>query len=72
MVAIDERTAERLGNIQLDHLKQQVGLLFQRVENFSDDLHTLESILKELGANFRVFSTNVILKNAKWSREQEE
>lgn len=69
MIAIDEQTANRLDPTQLEAIKGMVGSLFLKADNYDEDINSLESMLIEIGANFHVFSTNVILKNAKWSRE---
>jgi uncharacterized protein (TIGR02599 family) len=70
MIAIDELSASRLDENELAGLLAEVSSRFKKSENYEADLASLEARLTELGVNYRVFSSNVILKNAKWSREQ--
>lgn len=70
MIAIDEVSASRLGDPGLDALRSEITTRFRNAEDYPTDLQSLRAKLTELGVNFRVFTSNVILKNAKWSREQ--
>ncbi len=72
MVAIDEKSAERL---DLDSAKSDVfGIvssnLFKNTANFTADLATLETTLAQTKVRYRIFTTNVHIRAAKWSREQ--
>jgi uncharacterized protein (TIGR02599 family) len=72
MVAIDDRSAEKLG---LDSTKSDVfeivkSKLFTNTANFTDDLATLEATLAQKKVRYRIFTTNVHIRAAKWSREQ--
>jgi uncharacterized protein (TIGR02599 family) len=72
MVAIDDRSAEKLG---LDSTKSDVfeivqSNLFQNTANFTQDLATLEATLAQKKVRYRIFTTNVHIRAAKWSREQ--
>ena len=75
MVAIDETSANRL-----DHpaLKTVLDGLFKTVGSTTDsaqhglakDLKTLEDFLTAQKISYRIFTSNIALKAAKWSREQ--
>lgn len=75
MVAIDETSASRV-----DHaaLKSVLDGLFKTVGSTTDlgqpglakDLKTLEDFLVTEGISYRIFTSNIALKAAKWSREQ--
>ena len=77
MVAIDEKSAESL---QLDSSKWDLlGLSskFTRTADFTKDMSldspqadSLEKKLVSLRAQYRIFTTNVHIRAAKWSREQ--
>jgi uncharacterized protein (TIGR02599 family) len=78
MVAIDEGTALRRGPTESD--KDPFGLesRLMRSREYSRDVlrsesgdtDSLEDQLIEARANYRVFTTNVVVRGAKWSREQ--
>jgi uncharacterized protein (TIGR02599 family) len=87
MVAIDERSAERL--CDSNHLPQggsgsatqsdaMMGLsysgLFHNSANLeganTGDLWSLEQMLVQQKVTYRVFTTNVTIRGAKWSRSQ--
>lgn len=70
MVAIDEHSAARLGEDGFASLKSAVSSRFRKASEYQTDLAGLESELQALGVNFKVFTSSVILKNAKWSRDQ--
>lgn len=70
MIATDETSAARLSDNQIATLRSEVSTRFKNASNYNTDLQQLQAKLTELGVSFRVFTTNVILKNAKWSREQ--
>lgn len=76
MVAIDELAAQRmdLGPSSADPF--ELHGKFKQSANYSEDLlesgsdHSLEALLIKKGLNYRIFSTNVVIRGAKWSREQ--
>lgn len=70
MVAIDEASASRLGESGYSELLAAVASRFSEASEYDSDMATLQDELTRLGVTFRVFTSNVILKNAKWSREQ--
>lgn len=81
MVAIDERSAERIASqhedepdlgIQTDDLFQNAALLHDdpATPKADGDLKTLEERLMAAHAKFRIFSTTVAIRGAKWSRAQ--
>ncbi len=69
MVAVDEASFNRLNagstmpNLGLD-------TLFRDASRYTQDLATLEDRLKAQNLNYRVFTSNVAVKAAKWSRAQ--
>ena len=66
MVAIDEESAARLQRSGDSDLK--VDELFTDVNSYEGDLKILEDRLLEKNLKFRVFSTDVTIRGAKWSR----
>lgn len=75
MVAIDEKTAEKLSLDSSSNDMFGVKNLFKDTAKFSADLEgpdpsALEKQLIAKRANYRVFSTNVHIRGAKWSRQQ--
>jgi uncharacterized protein (TIGR02599 family) len=72
MIAMDENSAARLGESGFSELRAAVSSRFSEAADYDKDLRDLEEDLTDLGIAFRVFTSNVILKNAKWSREQKE
>jgi uncharacterized protein (TIGR02599 family) len=84
MVAIDEPSAERLAREYAEHPSHGIlyGDLFTRPERLEDNPATKEPndgdvekftshLTNDLKATWRVFSTNVSIRGAKWSRSQE-
>jgi uncharacterized protein (TIGR02599 family) len=69
LVAIDETSAKRLEN---GDSMPDFGLnsLFNSAAQMQADLDTLQQTLVAKHANFRVFTTNVTINGAKWSRDQ--
>ncbi|HSI12587.1 MAG TPA: Verru_Chthon cassette protein C [Chthoniobacter sp.] len=73
IVAIDEPSAVRLArgstqpNLQLDGLFVTDKL--QSALNYDKDLKTLQTTLTQQHCSFRVFTTDVIIRGAKWSKE---
>lgn len=78
MVALDETSAKRMSDSERADLKALLDGLFTTAGSTTDpslpgyaqDLKTLEDKLTGKKLNYRVFSSNVALKAAKWSREQ--
>lgn len=78
MIAIDEASAKRMSDSDRAALKTEIDGLFQSVGSTTDsslpgyakDLQTIESALTAKKLNYRIFSSNVSIKAAKWSREQ--
>ena len=68
------RSAWTLGSSSVDPF----GLKgkFEKSEDYSKDLlqsdndDSLEALLISKGLNYRIFTTNVVIRGAKWSREQ--
>ena len=72
MVAIDEKSADKLS---LDSTKADVfeivkSKLFADTRKLTEDIATLEGTLVAKGLRYRIFTTNVHIRAAKWSREQ--
>jgi hypothetical protein len=78
MLACDELGASRLGYSETSTDPLNVASRFQRSADFTRDLliagggDSLESMLIARRANYRIFTTNVVIRGAKWSREQAE
>jgi uncharacterized protein (TIGR02599 family) len=78
MVAIDENSAKRMDDAAQAALQSKVSDLFQTVGSVIDpslpgyakDLKTLVAYLVTNTINYRIFTTSIGLKSAKWSREQ--
>jgi uncharacterized protein (TIGR02599 family) len=70
MIAIDELSASRLGDSGFANLRSAVSTRFRNASAYASDLEELETELTDLKVNYRIFTSTVILKNAKWSREQ--
>jgi uncharacterized protein (TIGR02599 family) len=70
MVAIDETSANRLTAADNTALQTKLGTLFTDATRYAADLATLEQYLVDKRINYRIFTTNVSIKGAKWSREQ--
>ena len=79
LVAIDEASANRMKDVDVTALTAKLGSLFTDATQFSKDLNkdpaavsdgSLESYLTTNKINYRMFTTNVGLRAAKWSREQ--
>jgi uncharacterized protein (TIGR02599 family) len=76
MVAIDETSALRLNLSAKQPDPFGLKKKFQNTADYSRDLFqsadskSLESTLIARQANYRIFNTNVIIRGARWSREQ--
>jgi uncharacterized protein (TIGR02599 family) len=71
MVAIDEASAAKLGNTTTPP-NTQLGLsstLFTQAKNFQTDLASLTGSLTAAHMNFKVFQTNVAIRNSKWTSD---
>ena len=73
MVAIDEPSAQRLGNTETAPDLGQAELFksYQKADDLREDLAKLEQILTEKRLNYRVFRADVPIKTAKWSAYDE-
>jgi uncharacterized protein (TIGR02599 family) len=72
MVAIDSRSAKLLAD-RYDRDKRpplSYEKLFEDVRKFDADLKEFETQLTNLKAAYRTYSTNVVMRGAKWSRNQ--
>lgn len=67
MVAIDERSATRLESGGLGASDLFDGAPFTDSSDYADDMRRLEDNLKGAGLNYRVFSSTIIVRGAKWS-----
>jgi uncharacterized protein (TIGR02599 family) len=69
LVAIDEASARRL-QAGSGSTPPDLGLssLFQSVATYETDLDTLRTTLTDKGINYRIFTTNISIQGAKWSR----
>ena len=77
MVAIDEASAGRMTDADNVALQQELDNLFVDASIFSANLkmtssgdNSLEAYLIKKKINYRIFTTNVSIKGAKWSRAQ--
>jgi len=83
LVAVDEPTYSRFQKTQTDPTAMPTSLgltnLFQNAgtssavttgQSYTSDLNTLETTLQNHSINYRVYSTNVSIKDAKWSAVQ--
>ena len=74
MVAVDETSAVRFANTYSNLMSanspQGYANLFQSASNLPTDLTTLGSILAAKLINSRIFTTDVMIKAAKWSGSQ--
>ncbi len=69
LVAMDETSANRLiTGPNIPDFDTALAAGFSEAANFEKDLAALESELAKRKVNFRVFTTNVSLRGAKWSR----
>ena len=70
MIAIDEASALRIGDIGLQGIRNELKDRFINASKYADDLKDMEGYLAENHIAYQVFSSNIALKNAKWSRNQ--
>lgn len=69
MVAVDEASFNRL-NAGSSMPDLGLGNLFRDAGRYAQDLATLEENLRDANLNYRIFTSNVAIKAAKWSRAQ--
>jgi uncharacterized protein (TIGR02599 family) len=69
LVAIDGISARRLEN---GSTKPDLGLgsLFASASSYESDLATFEQTLQSRNLNYRIFSSDIAIAGARWSREQ--
>jgi len=68
LVAIDEASAQRLEqSTDFTQFTDLLSTLFQRPDDFDNDLEALENELQDRRLNYRVFSTEVPIQASKWS-----
>lgn len=70
MVAIDEPSAKRLTNFgsgAMPDLLGQSGAAFSTASRYESDLEDLEDYLTQQRIQYRVFTTTVAIRTAKWS-----
>jgi uncharacterized protein (TIGR02599 family) len=72
MVAIDEQSAIKLANLYGSTMPSDLFVAgqFTQAAQFSSDLKTLENTLAQKKLNYRVFTSNVTLRAAKWGNNQ--
>ena len=68
MVAIDEQSAQRIAS-GTTAPNWTVGL-FTKADKLEDDLNTLEATLQAAHINYRIFSTDVVIRGSKWTRPE--
>jgi uncharacterized protein (TIGR02599 family) len=70
MIAMDDQSVSKL---DLDATYADVfgvSKLFSSTQSFTTDLATLDATLRAKKVRYRIFTTNVHIRAAKWSREQ--
>ncbi len=70
LVAIDETSAARMANgLTPPALDASLDAIFLDSTKFDDDLKTLQKTLTDQRIGYRVFTSNVSIRGAKWSRK---
>jgi len=69
MIAVDETSFVRYPGY-LQDITNQYGSLFQDSSMLTNDLSTLQKSLSSHKINYRVFTTDVMIKEATWSKNQ--
>ncbi len=70
LVAIDEASASRIAKgTTPPSFDSQLSTLFTNAQNYDADLKTLQTTLIASHIGYRVFTTNVSIRAAKWSRK---
>lgn len=72
VLAIDETSANRLGDAGQEEIRVFLAGKFQSALLYDTQLRETEQWLAGRSIIYRVFTTSVNLRNAKWSREQRE
>jgi len=70
MIAVDETSFVRHTNYMSNVLPSKLSQLFGESENLKADLQDLQSDLNANKINYRVFTTDVMLKESIWSKDQ--
>lgn len=76
MVAVDDAGADKLGYAQANLDPLELSTKFKEARKYSEELlakgepDSLENKLIARKVNYRIFTTNVMIRGAKWSREQ--
>lgn len=70
MIAIDEASAARLGENGLQSIRSELADRFKTASEYEKDMTEVTSFLTSLKVSYQIFTTNISLKNAKWSHEQ--
>ena len=73
MVAIDEASAQRWAasrNNQAVDILGESGATFAMAAQYSSDLSLLKTYLTEQKLNYHVFTSTIVLRNAKWDANQ--
>ena len=71
MVAVDDLSMQKL-NPSASNVPDLVGNLFSKattVKDYEDDITSLERALSRQNIKYRIFSTDVVLRGSKWSRD---
>lgn len=69
MIAIDDKSAVQLGDSGQEAMQSFLSSKFQTASQYDTDLQDVEQWLINRSINYRVFTTNVNMRNAKWGRE---
>lgn len=68
LVAIDEASANRIADGEtLPSFDELLTSLFTDAKNYDADIQALQAALTEQKINFRVFTSNISIRGAKWS-----
>jgi len=70
IVAVDETSAIRFPDKMASLSSNMAGLFTDKDKSYEADLQTLQSTLRSNNINYRVFTTEVMVKGAKWSTSQ--
>ena len=69
LIAVDETSAIRFPSVYAN-LTNTTMSLFTSAASYGDDLASLQSLLTSNHMNFRIFTTDVMIRGAKWSASQ--
>lgn len=76
MVAVDDVSMDRLNpsatnvpDLLTDIGGTQLFKVAKKVDEYQNDVQELEKALQKKGVNYRIFSTDVVLRGSKWSRD---